>query len=292
MIEDYMLTLRRRRKKERKIIFPENPLHGKVIYIGHRAASSEYPENTLLACNKNYYEMGANGIEIDLQLSKDGEVVVVHDATVDRTTSFSGRVNDYTLSELMQMDAGAFKGEEFANRDDTKIPSLELLLDEFKGTEVIFELDIKDSGTIDKAVQMIKEKEMEHNCFFVSGRTNMEYVQENYPEFVSYFGAPYTDIDWRISHSLDKGFKGISWNSITLEETTKAHENGLFIRHSLQYSHVESEALRLLSIGVDFLLTDHPGKMKKTGDRYKIEQFGASDVKELFFNAQSTQTVW
>ena len=67
--------------------------------FAHRGYSGKYPENTMLAF-REAEKTGADGIELDVQLSKDGELVIIHDETLDRTTTGKGYVKDYTLSEL------------------------------------------------------------------------------------------------------------------------------------------------------------------------------------------------
>ena len=71
----------------------------------HRGASAAAPENTMEAFSLAA-QMGADGIELDIQLSADGEVVVLHDETVDRTSSGSGRVCDLTLAQLRELLRG------------------------------------------------------------------------------------------------------------------------------------------------------------------------------------------
>lgn len=66
----------------------------------HRGCGQIYPENTLLAFEKAAEIEGLTGIELDIQMTKDGELVVIHDEKVDRTTEGTGYVRDYTLSEL------------------------------------------------------------------------------------------------------------------------------------------------------------------------------------------------
>lgn len=70
----------------------------------HRGYSGKYPENTMLAFRKAV-EAGCDGVEMDVQLSRDGEVVVIHDELLDRTTNGKGYVKDYTLGELKRLDA-------------------------------------------------------------------------------------------------------------------------------------------------------------------------------------------
>ena len=72
--------------------------------FAHRGFSGKYPENTMLAFQKAF-ETGADGIELDVQLTKDGEVVIIHDETVDRTTDGTGYVRDYPLEVLQKLDA-------------------------------------------------------------------------------------------------------------------------------------------------------------------------------------------
>ncbi|MFQ9651752.1 MAG: glycerophosphodiester phosphodiesterase family protein [Enterocloster sp.] len=76
----------------------------------HRGCSQRYPENTLIAFEKAAQLQGLAGIELDIQLTKDGQIVVIHDEKVDRTTDGSGWSRDYTLAELkrLKIDAGCY----------------------------------------------------------------------------------------------------------------------------------------------------------------------------------------
>lgn len=90
------------------------------IYVAaHRGWSTLYPENTMIAFKKAI-EAEVDQIETDVRITKDGELVCIHDATVDRTTNSTGKVNEHTLAELKELDAGSWKGAEFAGE---KIPT-------------------------------------------------------------------------------------------------------------------------------------------------------------------------
>ena len=89
--------------------------------IAHRGFSGVYPENTMLAFRKAI-EIGADGIELDVHLSKDGQVMIIHDEALKRTTGLDGVVSDYTRAELEKISAGKTKNDEFGF---TPIPSLE-----------------------------------------------------------------------------------------------------------------------------------------------------------------------
>ena len=100
------------------------------IYVAaHRGWSEKYPENTMIAFEKAI-ELGVDQIEIDIRITKDNELVIIHDNTVDRTTNGSGKVCDFTLEELKDMDAGSWKDEKFSNcRIPTLIEFMELVKD-------------------------------------------------------------------------------------------------------------------------------------------------------------------
>jgi glycerophosphoryl diester phosphodiesterase len=99
-----------------------------IEVIAHRGASGTRPENTLVAFRRAE-ELGAHMIELDVQLSRDGEVVVMHDDTLERTTDGYGAVVAHTLSELRRLDAGRWFGESFSGE---RIPTLAAVLDEVR----------------------------------------------------------------------------------------------------------------------------------------------------------------
>jgi glycerophosphoryl diester phosphodiesterase len=100
--------------------------------IAHRGASPLAPENTMAAFQLAM-DQHADGIELDVMLTKDGHLAVIHDDTVDRTTDGTGRVKDMTLAELQALNAG--EGE--------KIPSLQDVLDEFGG-RLLINIELKN----------------------------------------------------------------------------------------------------------------------------------------------------
>ncbi len=112
------------------------------IYVAaHRGWSEKYPENTMLAYRKAA-ELGVDQIEIDVRVTKDGELVIIHDATVDRTTNGTGRVEDLTLAELRALDAGSWKGEEFAG---LQIPTFDEFIEFARSLpEMTFDFELKE----------------------------------------------------------------------------------------------------------------------------------------------------
>ncbi len=105
------------------------PSLGRPFVFGHRGASAHAPENTLEAFELAL-ESGADGIEFDVKLSSDGRVVVMHDATLERTTDGRGRVNQHALAELMTLNASAHFQPPYA---PTHIPTLEQVFERLGG---------------------------------------------------------------------------------------------------------------------------------------------------------------
>jgi glycerophosphoryl diester phosphodiesterase len=115
------------------------------IYVAaHRGWSEKYPENTMLAYKKAA-DLGVDQIEIDVRVTKDGELVIMHDATVDRTTNGTGKVEDLTLAELRALDAGSWKGEEFSG---LQIPTFDEFIEFARSLpEMTFDFELKEYPT-------------------------------------------------------------------------------------------------------------------------------------------------
>jgi glycerophosphoryl diester phosphodiesterase len=140
----------------------------KPLIIAHRGACSYSPENTMAAFGLAL-EQNADGIELDAKLSKDGQVVVIHDQTVDRTTNGFGNVRDLTFSELQKLDAGFRFSSEFRGE---KIPSLEDVLRGF-GTRFLINVELTSYTTPgdllpEKVAGLIEKIGVKENIIFSS----------------------------------------------------------------------------------------------------------------------------
>jgi glycerophosphoryl diester phosphodiesterase len=111
------------------------------LNFAHRGASHAAPENTLAAFLLAV-EMGADGVEFDVQLSKDGEVVVIHDFVLETTTDGRGAVRDHTLGELKALDAGSRFSAEFAAE---RIPTLQEVVDAV-GDALLLNIELKTAS--------------------------------------------------------------------------------------------------------------------------------------------------
>ena len=140
-----------------------------TINYAHRGASAYYPENTIISFEKAL-EMGATGIETDVQLTKDGVLVLIHDEMVDRTTNGKGFVKDYTYREISKLDAGCWMGGEFIG---IKIPTVEELIYLVKDKNIIINFEIK-SGIVtyedieQKLIDLIYKHKINHKVILSS----------------------------------------------------------------------------------------------------------------------------
>ncbi|MCX6055762.1 MAG: glycerophosphodiester phosphodiesterase family protein [Chloroflexi bacterium] len=138
------------------------------VIFAHRGACASAPENTLASFELAVKQL-ADAVELDAKLSKDGQVVVIHDPTVDRTTNGSGSVNRLTLAELKTLDAGGkfdpkYKGE--------KIPTLDEVF-ESVGGKVFVNVELTNykssrDALIEKTARIVKNHKMEARVIFSS----------------------------------------------------------------------------------------------------------------------------
>lgn len=138
------------------------------VIFGHRGASAHAPENTIAAFELALVQQ-ADAIELDVKLSADGHVVVIHDSTVDRTTNGTGRVKDLSLSDLMALDAGSFFSEKFRGE---KIPTLNEVFETVgKRTFINVELtnyDTRRDHLVEMVCMLVKKHQLQKRIMFSS----------------------------------------------------------------------------------------------------------------------------
>jgi glycerophosphoryl diester phosphodiesterase len=130
------------------------------LNFAHQGASHEAPGNTLAAFLLAA-ELGADGIELDVQLTRDGEIVVIHDLTLEATTDGRGRVSSQTLAELRELDAGSWFDPAFAGQE---IPTLQEVV-EAVGHQLLLNVELKttrlgDDGLADAVVRLLEENHL------------------------------------------------------------------------------------------------------------------------------------
>ncbi len=139
--------------------------------IAHRGLSGFYPENTMLAFKK-CLNLNIYGIELDVQKTKDNQLVVIHDEKVDRTFNGTGYIKDMTLKEIQTLNS-SFKNYE--NNKDCKIPTLKEVLLLFKPTNFIINIELKNNkikykNLEEDVINLVKELKMERKVIISSFR--------------------------------------------------------------------------------------------------------------------------
>ncbi len=127
-----------------------------IEVIGHRGAAGLEPENTLRSVRRAI-ELGVDRVEIDVRVSRDGRLVIMHDETVDRTTNGHGYVSELTFNELRSLDAGM--GE--------KIPTLKEIL-EFTMGKAKLEIELKVPEATEPTIQLVEELNAEKDVIVIS----------------------------------------------------------------------------------------------------------------------------
>ena len=128
-----------------------------IQVTGHRGARLLAPENTIAGFTLAR-DLGCHGVELDVQLTRDGKLAVIHDPELDRTTDGSGAVAEYTLDEIKRFDAG--NGE--------KIPSLEEIIELLRPTDLILQIELKGPGTEFVVPDVVKAAGMTGRVRFTS----------------------------------------------------------------------------------------------------------------------------
>ncbi len=144
----------------------------KIINYAHRGASEYMPENTMISFNVGIF-MGANGIETDVQITKDKVAVLFHDDTLERVTGEKGAISDYTYKELQEF---------FVIKNDfcDKILSLEDFLKTFYFREITFAIELKDEKAAEITCDLIKKYGMDEKVIITSFKYHALRTVRNY----------------------------------------------------------------------------------------------------------------
>ncbi len=208
-----------------------------MLKIGHRGARAYEPENTLLSFKKAI-DLGVDAIEFDVRKTRDGELVVIHDADVSKTTDGRGLVGELTLEEINHLSAE--KGQ--------KIPTFEESLDFLDG-KVKIVIELKESGLEEIVVNLLHIKEIQENVIVVSFNEDvlraMKHLDENIETGLIYvrhkdplsvalkLKAEYILPLYRFVHTADirraheKGLKVIAWTINSRDEAIEYARKGL-----------------------------------------------------------------
>ncbi len=224
----------------------------------HRGASGYAPENTLPAFELAL-EQGADGFELDVQLTRDDEVVVIHDETLERTTDGNGWVADHSLEDLRRLDA-SHGHEKYAG---TRIPTLAEVFGLVHDTVTTINIELKNSrmaykGLEERVVALVEEHEMEHRVVISSFN---HYSLRHLVGLGSLLplGALYSEQLWkRWQYAGRLGATALhpSLAATRRKIVEKSHEHDLAV-HVWTVNEPE-DLRRMIALDVDAVITNYP----------------------------------
>jgi len=249
--------------------------------IGHRGAAGMAPENTLVSFRRSLNE-GADYIEVDVRESKDGEILIFHDATLERTTDGQGEIRQWKLKELKSLDAGyrftlddgvtyPYKGQ------NIEIPTLEEFFSAFPGVRATIEIKQISAGFVKKLFAIIRRFGREDWVLLSTAEDGvMKEVRNEVRDhdLAVATGLSYGEVASFFRWVWDGGHGSITppgqvlqipctygnWTLITEHTVRAAHDLGLEV-YAWTINDVE-EMRRLLSLGVDGIVTDYPARLR------------------------------
>lgn len=237
---------------------------GKTLVWAHRGASGYAPENTLEAFAKAV-EMQADGVELDVQLSKDGEIVVIHDEWVDRVTEGKGEVRSFTLAELKQLHAN----KTFPEYKEARIPTLAEVYELLKPTNLTINVELKTGvffypGIEEKVLKLTKEMGMEERIWYSSfNHYTVKKIKELNPEAKT--GILYADGIYEIGAYAEKlnadALHPALYNVLYPGMVEDCHRRGkrIHVWTVNEIPHIQ----QLLAAGVDAIITNYPDRVSK-----------------------------
>ena len=230
----------------------------RMLNIAHRGASGRFPENTLAAFGAAI-AAGARMCELDVQLSRDGALVVIHDETVDRTTDGRGAVRDLTLAELKRLDAGVRFGAGCAGE---RIPTLDEVMD-FAGDRCALNIEIKAAGLEAPLCGAIRaHRALEHALVSSFEWPALEVVRHLEPRARI---APLAS-QWParlLGAATEMGAAAINPRAdlVTEDLCIAAHERNLSV-YVWTVDDVR-EMRRMIAFGVDGIMTNYPERLQE-----------------------------
>jgi glycerophosphoryl diester phosphodiesterase len=237
-----------------------------VLVIGHRGFSAAAPENTQ-ASFKKAMEVGADMIELDVHLSRDGQVVVIHDDTLNRTTNGKGRVANYTLNELKELNAGSWFGSQFFGE---KIPTLKEVLELTRG-QILLCIELKggDLGQYslkdlaDWSLQEVEKAGMLSQVLFASfDLSAIERIREKNPRIPV---ALIYSKSWSSPRAVtgERPIPVLSCRDTVLTQTNAAKARLEGMKILVWTVNREKRMERFLNMGVDGIITNYPDRLMK-----------------------------
>jgi len=230
--------------------------------FAHRGASAYAPENTLAAFGLAR-DMEADGIELDVQMTKDGEVVVIHDETVDRMTNGTGRVKDLTLAEIKALNI-TMGNEAYPHE---KIPTLEEVFSALEDSQMLINIEIKDSrvlypGIVEKVLEMIDQRNWEYRIT-MSSFNHMTLAHIRQIGSLVYTGVLFSDVlyePWNYAHQLWATALHPHFLYVDAVPDLVAESHNSLLEINVWTVNEVADIDRMLAKGVDGIVTNFPDR--------------------------------
>jgi glycerophosphoryl diester phosphodiesterase len=249
------------------------------LTFAHRGGAGLWPENTLEAF-RGAIELGCTHVETDVRMTRDGEIVVFHDETLERTTNGSGRVSAHTLSQLQRLDAGyrfSPDGKSFPRRGQgLRIPTLAEVV--ALSDEVRFNVEIKERGPFDlprALLRFIEQQGIAERIVVAAERHELmrEFRRHAQRRIATSASRRECLQFWFASRLRLTAFLRLPYQAlqipvragkltvVTPQLLDAAHREGLAVH--VWTIDERAEMLRLLDLGVDGLMSDHPDRLRQ-----------------------------
>ena len=240
--------------------------------FGHRGFSGNYPENTMLAFQKAI-EAGVDGIELDVHLTKDDRLVIIHDETIDRTSNGTGWVKDMTLSELRKFDYSAtFAGVYGFNH----LPTLEEYFEMVKDLPLITNIELKtgiyEYPTIEQhVIDMVRSFHLEDRVILSSFN---HYTIQRCKKIAPELKCGFLSESWLINYGAYAKANGVEcchpvYFNLIPEVVEEMHAAGCEI--NTYTVNAAEDVRRLCALGVDALIGNYPDVMIATRNAFEAE---------------------
>jgi len=240
---------------------PADPASAGIWVVAHRGAKNIAPENTIAAFEAAA-KLGANYVELDVRTSKDGELILMHDATVNRTTNGKGTVRDLTFAGIRTLDAG--NGE--------KVPTFREALLWGKKRKVRIDIDHKD-GSVEDIARVIHQTGMIGNVVIEGNRQNLKRFSELLPGVDTMPKVNSTADINEVCRLLKTSVVRLSTEQLVDPQAVHA-VRACPARVSytiLGKTDNEEEMRRIVALGAELIETDHPEVLSKIRRQMKAE---------------------
>ncbi|HHT80362.1 MAG TPA: hypothetical protein GXZ69_03845 [Spirochaetales bacterium] len=242
---------------------------GKIIVQGHRGALGHVPENTLPSFEAGY-KMGADVLELDVHLSADNQLVVMHDPEVSRTTNGTGRIKDMTVKQIKELDAGIHFSEKYAN---TRVPLLSEVL-EWAKDKIPLIIEIKGDpfpapGIEKMVVDEVTKFDMLDKVLVISFYHESVKKIKEYSSILTgilYTGRPIDPVQMTRQANADS-FR-CYWKYLHADDIKMAHEAGMWV--SCWGADTEEDFAQVAEIGIDSIGCNYPDRLRKWLDERNL----------------------